>query len=49
MNVLKSEKQLAAIHHLLDGCSIRATERLTGINRNTIMSLTTSKLCYAVK
>ena len=28
-----------ALHHLLEGCSIRSTERLTGLNRNTIMHL----------
>jgi transposase-like protein/IS1 family transposase len=28
-----------AIHCLLEGCSIRSTERMTGLNRNTIMSL----------
>jgi transposase-like protein/IS1 family transposase len=28
-----------AIQCLLEGCSIRSTERLTGLNRNTIMSL----------
>jgi len=28
-----------AIHCLLEGCSIRSTERLTGLNRNTIMRL----------
>jgi len=28
-----------AIRCLLEGCSIRSTERLTGINRNTIMRL----------
>lgn len=28
-----------ALHHLLEGCSIRSTERLTGLNRNTIMRL----------
>jgi IS1 family transposase len=30
---------LRALHCLVEGCSIRATERLTGLNRNTIMSL----------
>jgi len=29
----------SALHCLLEGCSIRSTERLTGINRNTIMRL----------
>src|SRR5208283_3386649 len=30
---------LRAIQCLLEGCSIRSTERLTGLNRNTIMRL----------
>jgi IS1 family transposase len=30
---------LRAVQCLLEGCSIRSTERLTGINRNTIMRL----------
>lgn len=33
------EKAEQALHCVLEGCSIRSTERLTGINRNTIMSL----------
>src|SRR5438270_7392131 len=28
-----------AIHCLVEGCSIRTTERITGLNRNTIMRL----------
>ena len=39
MNVLPFEKQVQVIAALTEGCSIRATERLTGANRNTIMSL----------
>lgn len=36
-----SQPELAAqaIRCLVEGCSIRSTERLTGLNRNTIMSL----------
>jgi transposase-like protein/IS1 family transposase len=30
---------MRALHCLLEGCSIRSTERLTGLNRNTIMRL----------
>jgi transposase-like protein len=30
---------MRAIQCLLEGCSIRSTERLTGLNRNTIMRL----------
>ena len=38
---ITSQPELAtrAIQCLLEGCSIRSTERLTGLNRNTIMSL----------
>jgi len=33
------DKAVLALNMLLEGCSIRATERLTGINRNTLCSL----------
>ena len=39
MNKLKSQKQTAVIASLLEGCSIRSTERLTGVHRDTIMRL----------
>jgi hypothetical protein len=39
MNVLSRDKQAEAIAALCEGVSIRATERLTGINRGTILSL----------
>src|SRR5437762_3335424 len=35
----KPDAAARAIQCLLEGCSIRSTERLTGLNRNTIMSL----------
>ncbi len=35
------EKALTALHHLVEGCSVRATMRLTGTNRNTILDLLT--------
>ncbi len=38
-NVLKTEKKLTVLHHLVEGSSIRATERLTGVHRDTIMCL----------
>jgi IS1 family transposase len=38
-NVLKIEKQIAVISALAEGSSIRSIERMTGINRNTIMNL----------
>lgn len=39
MNSLPRDKQIAAISALCEGVSIRATERLTGVNRGTIMGL----------
>jgi hypothetical protein len=39
MNTLLREKQVEAIAALCEGVSIRATERLTGVNRGTILSL----------
>ena len=39
MNILPFEKQVSAIAALTEGCSIRATERLTDIHRDTIMRL----------
>lgn len=39
MNILSRDKQIAVISALTEGCSIRATERLTGIHRDTIMRL----------
>ncbi len=39
MNTLALSKQTEIIAALTEGCGIRTTERLTGANRNTIMSL----------
>ncbi len=39
MNVFPVEKKIAAIAALTEGVSIRATERLTGVHRDTIMRL----------
>ena len=39
MNILSRDQQITAISALTEGCSIRATERLTGIHRDTIMRL----------
>lgn len=39
MNVLPFEKQTRVIAALTEGCSIRATERLTDVHRDTIMRL----------
>jgi IS1 family transposase len=38
-NKLKTEKKVAVISMLCEGSSIRAIERITGVNQNTIMSL----------
>ncbi len=38
-NVLAKDKQIAVISALAEGSSIRSIERITGINRNTIMNL----------
>jgi IS1 family transposase len=38
-NILPKEKQVAVIAALAEGSSIRSIERMTGINRNTIMNL----------
>jgi len=39
MNILPRDKQIAIVAALTEGCSICATERLTGIHRDTIMRL----------
>src|SRR5687768_3687585 len=38
-NVLKREKQEAVVRCLVDGVSVRATERMTGVHRDTIIRL----------
>jgi IS1 family transposase len=38
-NILPRDKQEQAIHSLLEGMSVRSTERLTGIHRDTILRL----------
>jgi hypothetical protein len=38
-NALPREKQVAVISALTEGSGIRQIERMTGINRNTIMNL----------
>lgn len=39
MNKLSISKQTQAVSALVEGCSIRSTERMTGIHRDTIMRL----------
>jgi transposase-like protein/IS1 family transposase len=36
---LPLDKALSCLHHLVEGCSIRTTERITEVQRNTIMAL----------
>lgn len=38
-NALPREKQIAVVGALVEGCSIRSTERMTGVNRETIGAL----------
>ncbi len=39
MNILSRDQQIQVLSCLTEGMSIRATERLTGIHRDTIMRL----------
>ena len=39
MNTLKPAKQETVIRALVEGCSIRSTERMTGVHRDTIIRL----------
>ena len=39
MNVLKPHKKLAVISALLEGCSVRATSRMTGVHKTTILKV----------
>jgi IS1 family transposase len=38
-NVLRTEKKLAVLAALVEGCSVRSTERMTGVHRDTICKL----------
>ena len=38
-NKLPREKQVAVVSALVEGCSIRSTERMTGVNRETVGTL----------
>ena len=38
-NVLPRSKQLAALNALVEGSSVRSTERMTGVHRDTILRL----------
>lgn len=37
--ILPREEQIACLHHLVEGNTIRSTERLTGVHRDTITRL----------
>jgi hypothetical protein len=39
MNTLSMDKKCAVVAALVEGCSIRSTERLTGVARHTILNL----------
>lgn len=39
MNKLGSEKQIQVLNAMIEGCSIRSVERMTGVHRDTIMRL----------
>jgi len=39
MNIVPRARQIAVISALTEGCSIRASDRLTGIHRDTILRL----------
>lgn len=41
MNILTNDKRAEVIHHLVEGCSIRATVRMTGVAKNTVVKLLT--------
>ena len=35
---LSRDKQIAVLHHLIEGNTLRSTSRLTGVHRTTIMN-----------
>lgn len=37
--ILAEDKAISVLHHLVEGCSIRSTERITGVHRDTILKL----------
>lgn len=41
VNYLRTEKKIMALNALVEGASIRSTERMTGVHRDTIMRLAT--------
>jgi len=39
MNKLTTEKRVAVVRCLIEGCSIRGTVRMTGVAKNTVVKL----------
>jgi transposase-like protein/IS1 family transposase len=39
--ILAEDKVISVLQHLVEGCSVRSTERLTGVHRDTIIKLLT--------
>ncbi|HYP25537.1 MAG TPA: hypothetical protein VE262_02370 [Blastocatellia bacterium] len=37
--ILAEDKALSVLLHLIEGCSVRSTERITGVHRDTILNL----------
>src|SRR5579872_4821444 len=38
-NMLSTDRQIAVLSALVEGCSVRSTERMTGVHRDTILRL----------
>lgn len=39
MNILTTEKRVAVVSALVEGCSIRSTVRMTGVAKDTVLKL----------
>ena len=39
MNILSTEKRVAVVSALVEGCSIRSTVRMTGVAKDTVLKL----------
>src|SRR5262245_53491269 len=39
--ILAEDKAISVLKHLVEGCSVRSTERITGVHRDTILKLLT--------
>lgn len=38
-NLLPRSKQIGILNALVEGCSVRSTERMVGVSRETVLSL----------